>query len=529
MPRDFIPIIDPQSNLIRGGATVNGGQSVALMYRGANVEISDDGVGNMTARARSEFTRDATNSSDDATSSRGRGLYSFPPGQIRVDEDTFYIGTGTTTITGGNNFYADYLASFCIAEVSGERTLVNLNAGHTSTNASANHGNVWYLEESASAPTRISDADMPGNNGVSLARGCAYLDGYLFVMDINRQIHNSDINNITAWTASNFLTAQREPGYGMFLGKHHDNIVAFTSGGAIEFFYNAGNASGSPLAVRSDVSYRMKCPLPNTFVEREDIIYFLGAGADGVMAVYAIENFNLIKISNDLIDEALRHASTDIGDITGLTPASANYTLAFVDFIRMGPSLVLTTGTNTYTYSVKYGFWQLMSLNNDLTYKGPYFTTTPLLPIIGSNAPTFDRVMFTNGATATFANADGDSDITDLGESTAARSYIFSPPWDAGSSDRKIIDSIEVAAYPYATDTDTTAPFSLAWDDTDVSSAQGLTVTGDFTNARQIDLNTAQNNRFHRCGSCFQRVFKFQFDDQGMATVRGIWVNYRFA
>jgi hypothetical protein len=76
----------------------------------------------------------------------------------------------------------------------------------------------------------------------------------------------------------------------------------------VEFFYNAGNATGSVLSPRQDVSYNTGCVAGNGFFTSGDIIAFVGIETGGTLGLYTIENFRLQKKSGMSIDDYLSNS-----------------------------------------------------------------------------------------------------------------------------------------------------------------------------------------------------------------------------
>jgi len=81
----------------------------------------------------------------------------------------------------------------------------------------------------------------------STARGLVYMEGTYYVMDKNGKIYGSDSNDIFTWSALNFIFANTEPDGGVALAKSGQYVVAFGNY-TTEYFYNVGNATGSPLS-----------------------------------------------------------------------------------------------------------------------------------------------------------------------------------------------------------------------------------------------------------------------------------------
>ena len=90
---------------------------------------------------------------------------------------------------------------------------------------------------------KIADADFVATGVVT---AFVELDGYLFYGS-GANIWNSDLNSITAYTSTAFLAAQMSPDPINALARHKNMVVCFGNS-SMETFYNAGNATGSPLA-----------------------------------------------------------------------------------------------------------------------------------------------------------------------------------------------------------------------------------------------------------------------------------------
>ncbi len=165
----------------------------------------------------------------------------------------------------------------------------------------------WYIDEGTpNVRTKISDANFPPNQDPprTLTGGGVWLDGFLFVMDTEGIIWNSVINDATSWSGIDFITAERERDDGVYLAKHRDHIVAFGSA-TIEFFYDAGNAVGSPLQRRGDIFYNVGCIDRKSIFNTGEKLFFIGAEKSGTIGLYEVSNFKLNKISDFTIDRSL--------------------------------------------------------------------------------------------------------------------------------------------------------------------------------------------------------------------------------
>jgi len=157
--------------------------------------------------------------------------------------------------------------------------------------------------------TEITDTDFPPkqNPVVSLADGMVSLDQFMFVMGTNGYIYNSAVGDAATWGALDFIKAERKPDNGVYIARHHDNVVAMNTS-SIEMFYNARNASESPLNRREDLSYNIGCSTGESVYEAGDRLFWVGNDTKGALGVWTMQNFEIGKISTATIDSFLTQA-----------------------------------------------------------------------------------------------------------------------------------------------------------------------------------------------------------------------------
>ena len=529
--RDFLPAIYDASGVgYRTGSAEESFNIMPIMLHGKTIG----------AHPRNEMVN-ANDFTPSSSADRGRGIFAFSDDiDLYLDQDTYYYNGGNQDLTattgngyaGNTGFNEEYIATTVSHRVSGIENIVIVNAGHTSTNASANHGNVWYTADNSTAPSSVTDADMPGNNGVSIVRGGASLDGYFFLCDINGQIHNSNINDITAWTSTDFLTAEREADIAVYLGKIYDTLV-YIGTKSIEFFYNAGNATGSPLARRQDVSYRIGCYTPNSITEAGDSIYFVGVDQKGWAGVYAIENYQVAKISDAKIDKLLRGGiGATFPDISDLDSLSTN---VYMVAVALGESfgLMLTIGGSfTYHWHKESGQWYRWTYNATPTYPGNISGWSSIFPIVSHNRTSKRSAQglyqLTNGVTCYEGSTDNDT-INDLASSNAPDSYILFKRWDAGTGKKKRINSLRVITESLASDGGDFEPANaeIRWFDYDRTESSGPNAPDDFVAGRTINLNI-RGPMVARLGSCRERAWLLHFSTGHgpLTVVKGLEIDY---
>jgi len=215
--------------------------------------------------------------------------------------------------------------------------------------------------------TEITDVDFPPKQtpAVGLAGGGAVLNNALYVLGEDGIIYGSDDGDGTAWSALNFIAAARDPDGGVYLAKHHDNLIAMGTS-TIEVFYDAGNATGSPLSRRQDVSYNIGCVSAESVWEIGDRLFFAGVDSAGAIEVYAFEQFTPRKISTDTIDSFITQAVQK----DGYSLMGSGFTAVGHDFyiltLHTVPSDISPELTLVYDSTV--GLWYIWETTaNDVT------------------------------------------------------------------------------------------------------------------------------------------------------------------
>lgn len=105
-------------------------------------------------------------------------------------------------------------------------------------------GNAAYYSSDGDTWTAISDGEYTDSN----PRGkLEHMDGYAFQLRADNYIGHSDLNSISAWSASSRIKKTILYDIPIGLAKYKNQLLAFGSE-TCEMFYNAGNVTGSVLA-----------------------------------------------------------------------------------------------------------------------------------------------------------------------------------------------------------------------------------------------------------------------------------------
>jgi hypothetical protein len=169
---------------------------------------------------------------------------------------------------------------------------------------------VWYAS-ARNSWSQITDADF---TALTPKGKMEHLDGFAFQMTSDNKIYNSDLNSLANWTATNYLQKQIQQDSAAGLAKFKNQILAFGAG-SMEVFYNAGNATASPLG--PVIQLQQKIGLFSNEALAGGTHYYAIAGeklyfvstATPSGSVYAWDGARMERVSNRAI-EALISSST---------------------------------------------------------------------------------------------------------------------------------------------------------------------------------------------------------------------------
>ena len=232
---------------------------------------------------------------------QAQGLFAFNGNLFACTNNTLYqitpVGASSTigTVTGVNN-----PISFNQTATVPYMTLHNMSHLYTVTTTGT-------FAVASQLDTILSAI---GLSSQGLVRGIVYLDGTTYVMTTTGRIYNSAVEDPTTWNSLNFISAEAEPDAGVGIVKHFNYLVAFGQW-STEFFYDAANATGSPLS-RAD-SYRLEigCANGGSIVQIEQSLIWVGKSKEHGKSVYIMEGLSPVKVSTSYIERYLNADQTD--------------------------------------------------------------------------------------------------------------------------------------------------------------------------------------------------------------------------
>ena len=340
-------------------------------FSGSGITDYPEGMTNVVVHKETEVTQRPSidiqedSSTISALNDRARGIYYWEENAklyIVHDNDVYETTQDSTRINDAVGTFSAGSERVTMLECSGTPQLIIIDS----------ENNKLWVMSTAKILNQVTT-----NVPATIVHGGTVLDGFLFIMDEDGVIYNSGINLPQTFAPLDFITAERSPDKGVYLGKHHDNIVAFGSR-TIEFLYNARNATGSPLNRRQDVSYNVGCADGLGVWENGDVIYFVGSKPTGQIQLWKLENFQIQAISTNTLNSYLTQALTQNGLRIVLNGISAmgNDTVLFTMYTLTGPSPGAIDPKLTFSYDVTngiIGFWNT-SLNSLDTFPLVAFT-----------------------------------------------------------------------------------------------------------------------------------------------------------
>lgn len=264
-----------------------------------------------------------------------RGLYYWESADklfVANDNDIRVITASTgVTVTNLSNVFSTTSGTVGFTEFLYEDTSVKIVA---------TDGTTMITIDSANTVVTVADADMPVHLPYPV-----FLDGYIFVLKAGSgDIYNSNLNNPTAWTAGDFITAEIDPDYARVITKINNYIVVLGQN-SIEFFYDAGIATGSPLQ-RNDSPVKFNGYIGG-FAQEGNIVYFVGNTNKGSPTVYELKEFTLTDIGSPSVKKRLQNAALVTGTTRGVVVSAQGRSMY----------VMTITGDVTYVYDPMVKQW----------------------------------------------------------------------------------------------------------------------------------------------------------------------------
>lgn len=419
--------------------------------------------------------------------------------------------------------------------------------------------NEGWIIDNANGLTQITDSNFPPNQTPAreLAGGGVWLDGNLYVLDTLGVIWNSNDNDPTTFDALGFIEAGRQEDGGVYLAQHGPGL-AVVGTRTIEFFYNAGNATGSPLARRQDTMIHLGALNENAVTVQGNKVYFVGSEGTGTLGVYLLDNYQLAKLSTKSIDDFIAearhtkqlsffvssmlirgHQVCFISGVQSVASPGGGGEYFSADYIEDQGSYVVIEGTDLYdtqftlVYDQTIGTWSTWDssilenggfpvlvgtskLRSRNTVASVLFLNGEIAEVTADYAPVDQTIIYTYFDTDDYIENQSDY-ITDQGEDTytAIPMSVRIGEWDGGTMTNKYCHRLEVVG--------TTLAEAAGEQDIQVSWSDDHFRT--FSTPRNLD--TEFRRKLSRLGNFKRRSFQLDYEGLDPLRIEGIEIDVR--
>ena len=227
--------------------------------------------------------------------------YTTQTGEGRGIHYWTYGGTGYAMAVVGNKVYSNGTAVLTLSTSTGMCGFTEFVASTGIVTLVLLDGTNGYVFTNPTTVTQITSSNFPSPHIPTPV----FLDAYLFVAKANSEdIYNSDLDNPAAWTAGNFTSAEMYPDKIIALSKNNNFLYAVGTS-SIEYFYDAGNATGTPLQRQPSAVQQFGTAAVGSVVQTEREVVMIGETNDGGHTVWLIDGFQPKEIGIPAIKSAL--------------------------------------------------------------------------------------------------------------------------------------------------------------------------------------------------------------------------------
>lgn len=152
--------------------------------------------------------------------------------------------------------------------------------------------------------TKVTDANYPA----ATSHGICYLDGTYYVLASDGTLRGSALQDPMTWPALQFLGGDASLGLGVAVVRHLNYIVVLYEYGT-QFFYDAGNSPGIPLAPVGNAMWGTGCAAGGSVVETSDLTFFISRSLGRGVSVTQFNGLAPATISNPFIERILNRSS----------------------------------------------------------------------------------------------------------------------------------------------------------------------------------------------------------------------------
>lgn len=336
---------------------------------------------------------------------------------------------------------------------------------------------------------------------LGLCHGYAALDTYLFIGTTSpARIYNSNVDDWLNWGALDFTSVERENDMLLYIDKTKDHIAAIGER-STEFFYDNGNATGSPLLPRTDVAYRIGTPFGTSCWGEGDDIHFLSVNTSGEFELATLRDFQIVP-----------HTSATMNAFLWMSRYTEDLTMTMSGFSVGGHAYVVLTSleagvpTLAIVYDEPYDAWS--EWTSDMNSIG-VFHLMGYAPKEANNENRPNAILG-NGDVIRINDAFRGYDNVQAGANTAIPVTVVVDNFDGGTSQTKFMHSLNFVG----NNTQAAQTFTVAWTDDN-----GLT-----SSSNTLDL--LDRTQINRMGKFVNRKFTFTWGFEETLRFEGVDVTF---
>lgn len=318
-----------------------------------------------------------------------------------------------------------------------------------------------------------------------------FMDGYIFLAKAGTQdVYNSALDDPTSWASGEYLSAEMYPDTIKALSKNNNYIYAVGSN-SVEYMYDVGNSTGTPLARHAAAVQQFGTPAPLSVVQTEKEVILIGSTSNGGYTVWTIDGFKETEIGIPSVKAIFAVEGVALANARAYCIRSAGQKLYIIN---------LSTRTLVYSFDTKMWSEWSSDATTPTTFVGQCATDGSegkpyLLNKTNGVVYTMNELVHTdNGAPFRCEITTAKEDFDSINRKTMSRFAIIGDSPDYGGS--------------YNT-------LSVEWSDDDYntwSTARNLTFTYDFPCITQLGAFRRRAFRIRYTSPRFLRFEGFEVD-----------------
>lgn len=245
-------------------------------------------------------------------------------------------GAGTDVITAfGSTNSTLYNSTTSLGAITGKaRAITETKIGAVAQTPTlvvpSNDNTAWYYDSGVGVMTKITDADFPGNAGLTTVGSFAHIDGFAIIMTSDARLWASEANTLTSWVATSFDTAGKIPDKGIGCATQGSDVLAFGQQ-SVQIYKNAGL---TPFPLVSYRTEKVGAVSGDAIAEIGGTVFFCGSAPEGGLSVYQY-NVNLNRVSTPEVDSILILAGASNISLTTKTEMGLHFVIVNASSVSM--------------------------------------------------------------------------------------------------------------------------------------------------------------------------------------------------